>query len=74
MMLSNRLKSNLGEEDEELHVHIAGDDESNVEKAAKMVLELLQPKSEEMLNKHKENQLRELVRQAMTIRLCIQKD
>lgn len=49
------------EEDEELHVHISGDDEAKVEQAAQMVLALLQPASEETLLAHKEKQLRELV-------------
>ena len=50
-----------GESDEELHVHITGEDDKSVDAAAKLVLELLQPKNEEAITKHKEGQLRELV-------------
>ena len=55
-----------GEEEEELHVFISGDDEAKVEQAAKMVMELLQPRNEELVAKHKETQLRELVSISIT--------
>ena len=48
------------DEDDELHVHISGESEENVEKAVKMVEDLLKPKDDEALNEHKQKQLREL--------------
>jgi splicing factor 1 len=48
------------DESEELHVHIMGDDESNVRRAAKMIEELLCPVDDDK-NEHKQKQLRELV-------------
>jgi splicing factor 1 len=45
--------------DDELHVHITGDDEDKVIIAEKLVLELLQPIEDEK-NEHKQKQLREL--------------
>ena len=53
--------NNPSEEDEPLHVLITGDDEAKVGQAAAMVMELLEPKSEEAILQHKEKQLRELV-------------
>ncbi len=50
------------DEDEDLHVHITGDNADNVEIAVKMVLDILNPKGEEEINAHKQKQLRELVR------------
>ena len=54
-----RVTKNL-DEDEELHVHITGDREDNVERAAKMIQDLLSPVDED-INAHKQKQLRELV-------------
>eukprot|EP00600_Ochromonadales_sp_CCMP1393_P007531 CAMPEP_0174968102 /NCGR_PEP_ID=MMETSP0004_2-20121128/7942_1 /TAXON_ID=420556 /ORGANISM="Ochromonas sp., Strain CCMP1393" /LENGTH=579 /DNA_ID=CAMNT_0016217287 /DNA_START=15 /DNA_END=1754 /DNA_ORIENTATION=+ len=45
--------------DEELHVFISGEDEAGVEKACKMIEDLLRPE-DEGLNEHKQKQLREL--------------
>ena len=53
------------DEDEDLHVHITGDDPEKVEIAAKMVMELLRPVDDE-INEHKQKQLRELVRTALS--------
>eukprot|EP00597_Dinobryon_sp_UTEXLB2267_P007216 CAMPEP_0170092634 /NCGR_PEP_ID=MMETSP0019_2-20121128/25943_1 /TAXON_ID=98059 /ORGANISM="Dinobryon sp., Strain UTEXLB2267" /LENGTH=438 /DNA_ID=CAMNT_0010313143 /DNA_START=328 /DNA_END=1641 /DNA_ORIENTATION=- len=47
------------DEDEELHVHIIGDDEEKVEKAAKLIEDILKP-DDENLNVYKQRQLREL--------------
>lgn len=47
------------DEDEELHVHIQGETEENVDRAAKMVQELLRPE-DDIINQHKQKQLREL--------------
>jgi splicing factor 1 len=49
------------DEDEELHVHVTGDDEDKVEKAAKMVEDLFSPAADDELEQHKQKQLRELV-------------
>jgi splicing factor 1 len=54
-----------GEEEEDLHVHITGDDEAGVERAAQMVMALLHPQSEDAVQAHKEKQLRELVRKSL---------
>lgn len=47
------------DEDEELHVHITGETEANVDRAAKMIEEILTP-NEDNLAEHKQKQLREL--------------
>jgi splicing factor 1 len=47
------------DEDEELHVHIQGDDEEKVERAARKVELILQPK-DDALNEHKQKQLKQL--------------
>lgn len=47
------------DEDEDLHVHITAEDEASVEKASKMIEELLKPQ-DDALNEHKQKQLREL--------------
>jgi hypothetical protein len=47
------------DEDEELHVHITGETEENVEKASRMVQDLLRPIDDD-INQHKQKQLREL--------------
>jgi len=48
------------DEDDELHVHIQGEDMVKVEIAAKMIDDILHPKDDE-INEHKQRQLRELV-------------
>jgi splicing factor 1 len=53
----NRAKN--ADDDDELHVHIAADNEESVEKAAKMIEALLVPQ-DDALNEHKQKQLREL--------------
>ena len=47
------------DEDEELHVHIIGDTEEMVERAAKLIEDILKP-DDENLNVYKQKQLREL--------------
>jgi splicing factor 1 len=47
------------DEDEELHVHIIGDDEEKVAKAARLIEDILKP-DDENLNVYKQRQLREL--------------
>lgn len=47
------------DEDDELHVHIQGEDMAKVEIATKMVEEILRPVDDE-INEHKQKQLREL--------------
>lgn len=47
------------DDDDDLHVHISGDNEDNVAKAAAMIEQLLRP-VEDHLNEHKQKQLREL--------------
>ena len=51
--------SKVIDEDEELHVHIIGDTEDQVEKAAKLIEDILKP-DDENLNVYKQKQLREL--------------
>lgn len=50
----------MNDENEELHVHIQGDDEARVEAAAKIVADLLVPVDDDK-NEHKQRQMRELV-------------
>jgi splicing factor 1 len=47
------------DEDEELHVHVQGDTEENVEKAAAMIDLILKP-IDDKLNEHKQRQLKQL--------------
>lgn len=47
------------DEDDELHVHIQGDYEENVDRAARMIDAILRP-LDDRLNEHKQKQLREL--------------
>lgn len=54
-----RAAKNGPDDDEELHCHIQGETEEAVERAAKMVQELLVPVDDEK-NEHKQKQLREL--------------
>jgi len=53
-------RSEQPDADDELHVHITGDDEEKVILAEKLVQELLQPVDDDK-NEHKQKQLRELV-------------
>lgn len=50
----------IPDEDDELHVHIQGETEEGLERACKMVQELLTPIDDEK-NEHKQKQLKELV-------------
>lgn len=54
------------DEDEDLHVHVTGDDEEKVELATKMVMDLLRPVDDE-INEHKQKQLRELVAMPLVV-------
>lgn len=56
-------RENQPDADDELHVHITGDDEDKVLLAEKLVQELLQPIDDDK-NEHKQKQLRELVQYA----------
>ena len=47
------------DDDDELHVYIQGEEESGVEKAVKMIEEILVPQ-DDSVNEHKQKQLREL--------------
>jgi splicing factor 1 len=55
-----QVRKQTPDDDDELHVHIQGDTEANVEKGAALVSKILTPIDDEN-NEHKQKQLRELV-------------
>lgn len=55
----SRGRSMTTDDDDELHVHISGESQENVDKAVKLVEDLLDPNDAEV-EQHKQNQLRQL--------------